>query len=165
MAIGVSEYPWDSLMSHSTLSLSQTQELFAFIVAQLQKYLPKSPKPRGENDDEARSRRADEFEWVQSLRECLFYSRWNYEVGRILYHLHEYYVRWLRRTRMNWKHFFILISAKWKDIRQMPFMVIICGYRSLVGHFVLLPAWRHQTALVYWACKLGSQSSLRNSVN
>lgn len=49
----------------------KTQELFAFIVAQLQKYLPKSPKPRGENDDETRSRRADEFEYVVLLVETL----------------------------------------------------------------------------------------------
>ncbi|KAK2165460.1 hypothetical protein NP493_1364g00030 [Ridgeia piscesae] len=49
----------------------KTQELFAFVVAQLQKYLPKSPKPRGENDDEARSRRADEFEYVILLVETL----------------------------------------------------------------------------------------------
>ena len=64
------------LMSHSTLSLSQTQELFAFVVAQLQKYLPKSPKPRGENDDEARSRRADEFEWVQLISWWMFILFW-----------------------------------------------------------------------------------------
>ncbi|KAI0211627.1 hypothetical protein LSAT2_003534 [Lamellibrachia satsuma] len=49
----------------------KTQELFAFIVIQLQKYLPKSPKPSGENEDEAKIRRADEFEYVVLLVETL----------------------------------------------------------------------------------------------